>query len=252
MAGQGRSPCASLGFPKGDISYGKRYPLLSGICACAGICLLSRCCGGVTKRLLLLRDSRPFSIFRFRRNYYAEKCEMRALRQVRQGIRGYAQPHQLRVRRYPRHHLRLRLHQGQSHQGKAQEPPEHDVALPRVAARRGDHARHAPARGLEPALRGGPSCEAPRPQEAVGEGRRPEPHRVPQGPRLRHGGRQGEGGGRGDHRLLVHGQCGLVAGRQRRRRGSQDLHFRALPRPQGQGRAADDLRRERHFRAGQL
>ena len=58
--------------------------------------------------------------------------------------------------------------------------------------------------------------------------------------------------GRGDHRLLVHGQCGLVAGRQRRRRGSQDLHLRSLPRPQGQGRAADDLRRERHFRAGQL
>jgi len=37
-----------------------------------------------------------------------------------------------------------------------------------------------------------------------------------------------------------------------RRRGSQDLHLRSLPRPQGQGRAADDLRRERHFRAGQL
>ena len=62
--------------------------------------------------------------------------------------------------------------------GKAQEPPEHDVALPRAAAHGGDHARHAPARGLEPALRGGPSCKAPRPQEAVGEGRRPEPHRV--------------------------------------------------------------------------
>ena len=40
--------------------------------------------------------------------------------------------------------------------------------------------------------------------------------------------------------------------RQRRCRGSQDLHLRPLPRPQGQGRAADDLRRERHFRAGQL
>lgn len=78
------------------------------------------------------------------------------------------------------------------------------------------------------------------------------PTRVPQGPCLRYGGRQGEGGGRGDHRLLVHGQRGLVAGRQRRRRGSQDLHLRSLPRPQGQGRAADDLRRERHFRAGQL
>ena len=60
------------------------------------------------------------------------------------------------------------------------------------------------------------------------------------------------GGGRGDHRLLVHGQRGLVAGGQRRRRRPQDLHLRSLPRPQGQGRAADDLRRERHFRAGQL
>ena len=48
------------------------------------------------------------------------------------------------------------------------------------------------------------------------------------------------------------GNAASLAGRQRRRRGSQDLHLRSLPRPQGQGRAADDLRRERHFRAGQL
>ena len=55
-----------------------------------------------------------------------------------------------------------------------------------------------------------------------------------------------------EDRLLVHGQRGLVAGGQRRRRRPQDLHLRSLPRPQGQGRAADDLRRERHFRTGQL
>ncbi len=42
-----------------------------------------------------------------------------------------------------------------------------------------------------------------------------------------------EGGGRGDHRLLVNGQCGLVPCGQRRRRGPQDLHLRPLPRPQG-------------------
>ena len=121
MAGQGRSPCASLGFPKGDISYGKRYPLLSGVCDRAGICLLSQLLRRGYEAIAFAAGFETIFISSgSRRNYYAEKCEMRALRQVRQGIRGRAQPHQLRVRRYPRHHLRLRLHQGQSHQGKAQ------------------------------------------------------------------------------------------------------------------------------------
>ena len=76
-------------------------------------------------------------------------------------------------------------------EGNAQVPPEHNVALPRAAAGGGNNARHAAARGLEPALRRAAPCKAARPQKALGQGRRTEPDGVAQGPRVRHGGRQG-------------------------------------------------------------
>ena len=39
---------------------------------------------------------------------------------------------------------------------------------------------------------------------------------------------------------------------QRCGRRAPDVYFRPLPRAEGQGRAADDVRRDRHLRAGQL
>ena len=56
---------------------------------------------------------------------------------------------------------------------------------------------------------------------------------VAQGPRVRHGGRQGGGGGREDHRLLVHGQRRELSCGQRRGRGPQDLHLCSRARAQG-------------------
>ena len=60
-----------------------------------------------------------------------------------------------------------------------------------------------------------------------------------------------EAGGKG-HRLLLHRQRRVVSRGQRRGGGPQDLHLRPLPCPQGQGGPADDLRRHRHLRPGQL
>lgn len=48
------------------------------------------------------------------------------------------------------------------------------------------------------------------------------------------------------------GQRRQLSGRQRRRRRYQDLYLRSRARPQGQGGPADDLRRQRHLRQGQL
>ena len=158
---------------------------------------------------------------------------MRPLRQVREGIRGGAESYELRVRRHPRYHLRLRLHQEKPDKGNAQIPPEHDVALPRAAARRGDNARYAAARGLEPALRRAAPCFSAGTEKALGQGRRPEPDGFLKGPRQRHGGRQGWGGGREDYRLLVHGQCGELACGQCRGCGHQDLYLRPRARAQG-------------------
>ena len=59
-------------------------------------------------------------------------------------------------------------------------------------------------------------------------------------------------GGRQDHRLLLYRQRRQLPGRQRRRRRYQDLYLRSRARPQGQGGPADDLRRQRHLRQGQL
>ena len=70
-------------------------------------------------------------------------------------------------------------------------------------------------------------AKAARPQKALGQGRRTEPDGVLKGPRVRHGGRQGGGGGREDHRLLVHGQRRELSCGQRRGRGPQDLHLRS-------------------------
>ena len=47
------------------------------------------------------------------------------------------------------------------------------------------------------------------------------------------GRRQGCGGGREDHRLLVHGQRRELSCGQRRGRGPQDLHLRSRARAQG-------------------
>ena len=51
---------------------------------------------------------------------------------------------------------------------------------------------------------------------------------------------------------VIHGQRRLVPCRQRRGRRAQDVHFRPVPRTEGQGRPAYDVRRDRHLRAGQL
>lgn len=58
--------------------------------------------------------------------------------------------------------------------------------------------------------------------------------------------------GREDHRVLVYRQRCFQPGRQRGCCWLQDLHFRSRARAQGQGCAADDFRRERHFRQGKL
>ena len=91
-----------------------------------------------------------------------------------------------------------------------------------------------------------------RAMDNLGQGRRPEPHSLAEGPRLRHGRRQGAGGRRACHRLLVHGQRCLVPRGQRCGRRAPDVYFRPVPRAEGQGRPAHDIRRDRHLRAGQL
>ena len=53
-------------------------------------------------------------------------------------------------------------------------------------------------------------------------------------------------------RLLLHRQRRLLPGRQRCRRGLQDLYLRSRAGPQGQGGPADDLRGQCHLRQGQL
>lgn len=53
-----------------------------------------------------------------------------------------------------------------------------------------------PLRVAGASVRGAEAGGAAGHQEAVGEGRRPEPHRLPEGSRQRHGGSQGHGGGR--------------------------------------------------------
>ena len=188
--------------------------------------------------IALLRDSRPFQSSVLGESIMLKnvKCA-RCVKCDREY--GRAQPHQLQCGGAPRHHLRLHdyIKANLARKSSQNPPSEHDVALPRAAARGGDHADTPLRVGWNLLYGEDRLAEAPRPQ-AVGEGRRPGTPPRPSKDRASIWRSLRTKAGAGDHRLLVHGQRGLVAGRQRRRRGSQDLHLRSLPRPpKGKGRA---------------
>ncbi len=175
------------------------------------------------------------------------------MREVRKDLRGRSPADKLRLRGDSGHRLRLRLHQNPADQGDAgRAAGQLHVALPGAAAGGGGHPGPAPAGGLEPPVRGqGPGGGAGD-RAALCEGRRTEPHRLPEGPGQLHGGGQGPGGGGAGDRLLLHRQRRLLPGGQRGGGGAEDLHLRAQPGSQGQGGPADDLRGHRHLRPGQL
>ena len=128
------------------------------------------------------------------------------------------------------------------------------VALPGAAACGGGHAQHPPAGGLEPPLRGRPAWREQLGLEKLyvkDDGHQPHRQSLKDRASAMAVAKAREAGSQGD-RLLLHRQRRLLSGGQRRGGGAQDLHLRPLPGPQGQGGPADDLRRHRHLRPGQL
>ena len=151
----------------------------------------------------------------------------------------------VRDRGNPRRRIRPRAHRADLRPvGPRGRPRSVALALPGSPAPSRRRRPAAPPGGLHARGRGAGAREGARPRRLLRQGRRPQPHRLVQGPRQL-GGRHARAVARpeGDH-LLVDRQRGFVAGRLRGRGGDEGVHLRAGFGAGGEGRPAPRVRGE--------